>query len=105
SVQLLAQTNAEGIPQLDLQLGRGRPTSYALTQDHRVLATGTSNSAISIWNIQTGRELSTLSGAGGRIETLCFSKDSRYLATGTSLQFGTENRTIIWDLSAKPPDA
>jgi WD40 repeat protein len=97
-----AQTNEDSSPQLDLQLGLGRPSSYALTEDHRLLATGAA-ATITIWNIQTGRALYTLSGAGGRIDTLCFSKDSRFLAAGTSIGSGLENRIVVWDLSAKPP--
>lgn len=101
-VEVKSDDNAP--PQLALQVGHdGKISAFATSNDDKLLATGSSDSTIILWDLATGRELYPVSGGGGRIVALSFSEDSRFLAAGSSLHSGTENRIVIWDLSLKPP--
>jgi WD40 repeat protein len=67
------------------------------TPDGKFAVSGSKDRTVKFWDPKTFKLVRTIGGHPGRIESMCFSPDGKYLATG----FGGENFTIkIWDLSA-----
>ena len=58
-------------------------TSVALSPDGRILATGSFDKTARLWEVATGREISTLKGHDAAVSSVAFSPDGRLLATGT----------------------
>ena len=46
------------------------------------IATASSDKTITLWDVQTGKELKTLSGHKGRVLSVSFSPDGALIATG-----------------------
>jgi WD40 repeat protein len=57
--------------------------SVAFSPNGQMLATGSSNSVIKLWDIVTGKCLNTLDGHTNRVVSLAFSPDSQILASGS----------------------
>jgi WD40 repeat protein len=73
--------------------GLGFITGPALSPDGRFLAAGNVDGTIHLWDPGTRREVRTLTGHKGRVESVAFAGDSRRLAS-----LGAHDRTIrIWD--------
>jgi len=53
----------------------------ALSPDGNMLATRSGNNSVKLWNVETGREMAKLDGAG-EVSCLSFSSDGRTLAAG-----------------------
>nr|WP_242072301.1 S-layer homology domain-containing protein [Microcoleus sp. FACHB-68] len=58
--------------------------SIAFSPDGKTVAAGLSNKTIKIWNVQTGAEVSTLTGHTYAVRTIAFSADGKTLASGSS---------------------
>ncbi|MFM6131974.1 MAG: tetratricopeptide repeat protein [Sphaerospermopsis kisseleviana] len=68
--------------------------SVAISPDGKILASGSDDKTIKLWNIATGEEIQTLTGHSGSIRTISFSPDGKILASGSS------DKTIkLWDIA------
>jgi len=68
--------------------------TIAFSPDGRILASGGANNAITLWEVDTAKEIETLKKHGNAVTTLAFSPDGSILASGS------EDDTIkLWDLS------
>jgi WD40 repeat protein len=69
----------------------------ALSPDGQLLASGSFDNEIKLWDMATRRELRTLSGHKASLRSLAFSPDGQRLASGSF------DETIrIWQLSSVP---
>ncbi len=68
--------------------------TLALSPDERLLASGSRDRKIKIWDMKTGLELVVLAGHGARIRNLVFSPDGRLLASA-----GDDGTIRIWGFS------
>ncbi|QYX30792.1 trypsin-like peptidase domain-containing protein [Sphaerospermopsis torques-reginae] len=74
-------------------------TAIALSPNGEILASGSNNGSIQLWNIATGSKIHTLQGHSDRIESIAFSPDGKTLASGSNdetiklwhIATGTEN--------------
>jgi WD40 repeat protein len=68
--------------------------SMALSPDDKILATGSYDQKIKLWDADTGKELKTLSGHNGCIFGLTFRPDGKILASASA------DRTVkLWDVA------
>ncbi|MGH9971214.1 MAG: caspase family protein [Pyrinomonadaceae bacterium] len=90
TVQLWAQT-----PELVVQTGHSRPIiSIAFSADGKMLATGSTDHTIKLWDVATGRELRTLTGHSDGIGAVAFSVNGKTLASA-----GLDNTIKSWDVA------
>jgi hypothetical protein len=68
--------------------------SMALSPDDKILATGSYDQKIKLWDAETGKELRTLSGHNGCVFGLAFRPDGKILASASA------DRTVkLWDVA------
>ncbi|NER19420.1 MAG: hypothetical protein F6J96_01375 [Symploca sp. SIO1C2] len=67
--------------------------SVSFSPDGKLLASGSSDNTIKIWDLEEGGELLTLSGHQYEVFSVSFSPDGKRLASGSS-----DNTIKIWDL-------
>jgi len=69
--------------------------SMAISPDDKILATGSYDQKIKLWDVGTGKELKTLSGHNGCIFGLAFRPDGKILASASA------DRTVkLWDVAS-----
>src|ERR1700743_2636908 len=68
--------------------------SVAFSANSQLLASGSSDRTIKIWDTATGREIQTLEGHDDSVCSVAFSQDSKILASGSS-----DGGVKIWDSS------
>ncbi len=61
--------------------------SLAISPDAKTLASGGHDGTVNLWNIETGSLIETILNTRGRINSLEFSSDGRYLAAGAESFF------------------
>ena len=76
----------------------GGASTMAFSHDGQIIATGSGNGTIGLWDVATGRPLRTLFGHTEFVWAVAFSRDGRYLATG-----GLDNTARLWDLATGRP--
>lgn len=69
--------------------------SLAFSMDGRYLASGSTDGAIKIWNVATGREVRTLTGHNSAVNSVAFSPDGRSLVSGSS-----DDTVLFWDVAS-----
>lgn len=85
-------------PELVLQAGHSQYASaVAFSPDGRLLASGSADHSIRIWEVATGRLLRNLTGSRNAIEHLAWSPDGKRLAYGTT---GVVAEVGIWDVAS-----
>ena len=70
--------------------------SVAYSFDGKLIATGSEDGIVRLWNAETGSQLSALHGHTDEIMCLAFSQDTTLLASGSS-----DGAVFLWDLSIK----
>ncbi|HLV98275.1 MAG TPA: WD40 repeat domain-containing protein [Ktedonobacterales bacterium] len=76
--------------------------SLAFSPDGRVLATGSANHQITLWNVAHGTLLRTLSGHSSDVFALAFSPDGRMLVSGSqdrSWMLWADQTVKVWDVA------
>jgi WD40 repeat protein len=71
----------------------GRIEAVAFSESGAMIATGSSDGCVSVWETITGRRRMQLKGLGGRVLALAFSPNGQTLASG-----GTDKDISIWDI-------
>ncbi|GHT86311.1 hypothetical protein FACS1894137_11690 [Spirochaetia bacterium] len=69
--------------------------SVVFSADGKILASGSEDKTIKLWNAATGREIRTLSGHPGEVNSVTFNADGKTIASGSG-----DSTTRIWDISS-----
>jgi WD40 repeat protein len=73
----------------------------SFSHDGKILATGSLDKTVKLWNVETGKEIRTLLGHQYSVESVSFSHDDKILATGSDDNtIKLWNRGTGWDLEA-----
>ncbi len=75
-----------------------RPSSLAFSPDGSLLACGSEDSTIKLWNSLTGEFIATFTGHLSIVEQLTFSPDGKTLASGSA-----DGTVRFWDIETRRP--
>jgi WD40 repeat protein len=73
--------------------------SIAFSPDGKLIATGSADRTIKLWDARSGRELRTLRGHSNLVRTVVFSNDGRTLAS-----WGWDHSIMLWDVTPRPQE-
>ncbi len=93
-----------------------RVSSVAFSSDGAMIASGSWDNTVKIWDVETGAEIHTLTGHHGTVDSVEFSPDSTTLASGSrfltskfwNVKIGTEilmfpeNKSLIYSVTFSP---
>jgi WD40 repeat protein/uncharacterized caspase-like protein len=83
-------------PQLVLQTGHSQKvSSVAYSPDNHLLASGSVDRSIGIWDVASGRELRRLTGHANWVNCVAFSPDGKLLASGSN-----DKSIKLWDIGS-----
>jgi WD40 repeat protein len=80
---------------LNLKTLKGREeivNSVAFCPDGKLLASGSSDKLIKIWNIETGEVVKTLTAHEKQVNSVVYSKTGKYITSGSD-----DKSVIIWN--------
>jgi len=87
--------NAQEKPEVYVQLGhRDVVNSVAFSADGKLLASGSRDNNIKLWDAATGREIRTLQGHSSYVLSVAFSADGKLLASGSG-----DNTITLWEVA------
>src|SRR6266436_5022914 len=82
-------------PELVVQPGHSSAVlSFALSRDGKLLASGSDDQTIKLWNVASGQEVRTLSGHSYWVTSVAFSPDEKLLASGS-----WDKSIKLWDVA------
>src|SRR5262245_11072110 len=91
-------------PRLRATLGEDDPADVsclAFSSDGKLLASGSSSNAkIKLWDVTTGKNLTTLKGHEGIVNSVAFSPDGKTLAAGVSAK-GGDTAIMLWHVTTR----
>ncbi len=80
-------------PQLVIQTGHFLVRRVAFSPDGKLLATGSADGTVQLWDVAAGEELRTLAAGVGYVDGIAFSQDGQRVATSTL----GEKKLRVWE--------
>jgi WD40 repeat protein len=74
-----------------------RPSSLAFSPDNRILAIGTGDGTVALWEVAAGQVRRRLRGHLSMVSSLSFSRDGRMLVSGSH-----DSTALVWDMTSLP---
>jgi WD40 repeat protein len=84
---------AEPVPSVKLEGFSGRGMSLDFSPDGTMLACGSSDNSVTIWEVLSAKKLKTLTGHTSPVGSLAFRRDGKQLATG-----GWDETVNVWEI-------
>jgi WD40 repeat protein len=75
--------------------GSGLVSSVCFSPDGTLLASGSFDMTVKVWDVGSGECVKTLSGHRGRVLSVCFSPDGTLLASGS-----WDGEVKVWDVGS-----
>ena len=77
----------------EIQQINDKVTSVAFSPDGQILASGSDDHTMKLWDLQTGLQIVTLSGHEPYVQSVAFSPDGKTLVSG-----GFDNTVKVWQV-------